>query len=51
LSYADDKKIPFALLIGEDEMNSNIYSLKNMTTGEQFNLNLDDTIQKVLAHA
>jgi histidyl-tRNA synthetase len=51
LSYADDKKIPFALLIGEDEMNSNIYSLKNMTTGEQFNVNLDDTIQKVLAHA
>jgi histidyl-tRNA synthetase len=51
LSYADDKKIPFALLIGEDEMNSNIYSLKNMITGEQFNVNLDDTIQKVLAHA
>ena len=47
LSYADDKKIPYALLIGEDEMKSGVYSLKNLVTGEQFNVTLEETIHKI----
>lgn len=47
LSYADDKKIPFAILIGEDEMKQQVYSLKNMITGEQFKCSLDEIFQKI----
>lgn len=34
LNYANKKRIPFITVIGEDEINSNLYSLKNMETGE-----------------
>lgn len=47
LGYANDKKIQFALLIGEDEMKSGVYSLKNMVTGEQFKVTLEETINKI----
>ena len=47
LSYADDKKIPFALLIGEDEMNQGLYTLKNLISGEQFKLSREQVIQKL----
>ena len=40
--HADKRGIPFAVLVGEDEMNNNIYSLKNLATGEQTKLNLED---------
>jgi histidyl-tRNA synthetase len=48
LSYADDKKIPFTLLIGEDEMKQGIYSLKNMVTGEQFKVTMEEAIHKLV---
>ncbi|MET4081223.1 histidyl-tRNA synthetase [Pedobacter sp. UYP30] len=35
LAYADAKNIPFVLLIGSDEMQSSLLTLKNMKTGEQ----------------
>lgn len=35
MSYANNKNIPFVILAGENERNKNIYTLKNMTTGEQ----------------
>jgi len=47
LSYADDKKIAFAILIGEDEMKQQIYSLKNLVTGEQFKCTLDEIFEKI----
>ncbi|ABG59925.1 histidine--tRNA ligase [Cytophaga hutchinsonii] len=48
LSYADDKKIPFALLIGEDEMNQGLYSLKNLISGEQFKVTFDEVVHKLI---
>jgi histidyl-tRNA synthetase len=33
--HADKRGIPFAVIIGEQEMASNSYSLKNLVTGEQ----------------
>jgi histidyl-tRNA synthetase len=48
LGYANDKKIPFALLIGEDEMKSGIYSLKNLFTGEQFKVAIEEIIHKIV---
>ena len=35
MKYAHQKKVGYVLLIGEDEMNTGIYTLKNMKTGEQ----------------
>jgi len=33
--YADKRNIPFAVIVGGEEMNSNTYSLKNLVSGEQ----------------
>ncbi|HEX3028678.1 MAG TPA: histidine--tRNA ligase [Clostridia bacterium] len=46
-TYADKLGIPFALVIGEDEVNSGIYKLKNMKTGEQENLSIDEIVNKI----
>src|SRR5690606_32891702 len=35
LAYADAKKIPYVVLIGEEEIQSGVFSLKDMQTGEQ----------------
>ena len=47
MSYADAKKIPFVLIVGGDEMQSGLLSLKNMTTGEQEKLNIESIINKL----
>ncbi|MES2240516.1 MAG: histidine--tRNA ligase [Bacteroidota bacterium] len=33
--HADKRNIPFAVIVGEEEMSSNTYSLKNLVSGEQ----------------
>lgn len=48
-SYADKLKIPFVVVIGEDELRGNYYTLKNMTTGEQQQVSFDE-ILKVFAN-
>lgn len=35
MSYADNKKIPFVVLVGEEEMNNKLFTLKIMNSGEQ----------------
>ncbi len=35
MSYADNNKIPFVVLTGENEINSGMLTVKNMETGEQ----------------
>jgi len=35
MSYADDKAIPYVILIGSDEIQSGILTLKNMQSGDQ----------------
>ncbi len=35
MKYANDRKVPYVILIGTEELNSAEFSLKNMTTGEQ----------------
>ncbi|MBE5820231.1 MAG: histidine--tRNA ligase [Clostridiales bacterium] len=46
--YADKLKIPYVIVIGEDEINTGLLTLKNMTTGEQERLSVEDIIQKIL---
>ena len=33
--YADKLEIPYVIIIGEDEINSNKFKLKNMSTGDE----------------
>ncbi|MBF9254974.1 histidine--tRNA ligase [Pontibacter sp. 172403-2] len=44
LSYADQKNIPYALLIGSEEMASGRLKLRNMQRGEQQELAINDVI-------
>ena len=44
LQYADNKNINFVLLVGEKEIESEKYTLKNMLDGTQKNLNLNELI-------
>ena len=37
-TYADKRQIPFAVIVGETEMNEGKYGLKNLQTGEQTTL-------------
>jgi histidyl-tRNA synthetase len=41
MTYADDKNIPFVILVGSDEMESGLLTLKNMKSGEQQKLSAD----------
>ena len=54
MSYADKLGVPFAVLLGEDEIAQNMCSVKNMRTGEQVALTAEDAaafIRKTLAAA
>jgi len=44
LKYANDKGIPLVVLIGSNEINQGIITLKNMQTGEQKQLKNDDIL-------
>jgi len=46
--FADQKKIPYVVLVGEDELAQDMIMLKNMTTGEQILSPLDLVIEKLL---
>ena len=45
--YADRLSIPYTIVIGEDEIANNVVALKNMTTGEQQTLKLEDAIETI----
>ena len=47
MSYADKLKVPFAVILGEDEAESNVYSVKNMRTGEQVKLAPEEAVAYV----
>ncbi|MDP4031210.1 MAG: histidine--tRNA ligase [Candidatus Beckwithbacteria bacterium] len=44
LKYANKKGIPYVLMIGPDEAGKNVVTLKDMTTGKQESLTLDQAI-------
>jgi histidyl-tRNA synthetase len=47
LKYADEKRILFVVLVGEDEMQSGKLTFKNMQTGAQESLTIEEIIQKL----
>jgi len=46
MGYANDKNIPFVAIVGGDEMAQNKVMLKNMTSGEQQLVSLDEIINE-----
>ena len=42
MNYANKQNIPYAIIIGEDELNTNTVTLKNMITGDQKNISVDE---------
>ncbi|WP_101689856.1 histidine--tRNA ligase [Dysgonomonas massiliensis] len=44
MSYADSNKIPFVAIVGEEEMAEGKIALKNMETGEQSKLTVEECI-------
>lgn len=47
LNYANNKAIPYVIIIGSEEMASGNLTLKNMLSGEQERLPLEQLIQKI----
>jgi len=44
MKYADSKNIPYVLFLGEEELTSGVLKLKNMASGEQINLSVEELI-------
>ena len=49
MSYASNSNIPFVALVGEDEIKNNTISLKNMETGEQKSVTVEEAISIINA--
>ncbi|MFD1628965.1 histidine--tRNA ligase [Pseudopedobacter beijingensis] len=47
MQYANDKNIPFVIVIGGDEVTSGKLTFKNMLTGEQTQETLEDILKKL----
>ncbi len=45
--YANKKNIPYVLIIGSEEIITQTYSLKNMVTGEQSQVSVEQLIEKL----
>jgi histidyl-tRNA synthetase len=44
MGYADKREIPFVILAGDKEMDSQTFTLKNMKTGDQSTISLDKLV-------
>lgn len=47
LKYADQKGIPYAIIVGPDETEKNVCTLKNLNSRTQETLSLDELLQKL----
>ena len=47
MNYANKRKVPFVVLVGEQEMTSNRYTLKNMISGDQNQVTLDALVNYI----
>ena len=50
MSYADKLKVPFVILLGEDELSKGMCAVKNMVTGQQVLLTAEDAAAHILAN-
>jgi len=48
MAYADGKTIPWVAIVGKDEMDAGVISLKNMNSGFQDKVSINQLIEKIL---
>lgn len=46
-NYADKLNIPYVIIIGEEEVNNKVYSFRDMKTGDQESISLEDLINRL----
>ena len=46
MNHANKRQIPFVVLVGDNEMEQGKYTLKNMALGDQFELTLQELVEK-----
>ena len=46
-THADKRNIPFAVLSGDEEINSSTYKIKDLVSGEQESVNLEELIERL----
>ena len=49
MKYANDRKVQYVALIGEEEMNEELVLLKNMESGEQVEMSIEEVIHKLIS--
>jgi histidyl-tRNA synthetase len=47
IGYADERRIPFVIIVGEEEIQNQRYALKELASGEQEALDVDGLIEKL----
>ncbi|NDW19551.1 histidine--tRNA ligase [Dysgonomonas sp. 216] len=47
MSYANNKNIPYVAIVGDNEIENNLISVKNMISGEQSQLSLEECIKAI----
>lgn len=48
MKYANKLNIPFVIIVGENEKNNNQVTLKDMVTGEQGQISIEEAISKII---
>ncbi|WP_353779565.1 histidine--tRNA ligase [Winogradskyella sp. 3972H.M.0a.05] len=47
MTYANRRQIPYVVIVGEEELNTNMFALKNMVTGEQEKVPIEQLIKNL----
>ena len=47
MKEANRRQVKYVLIVGEDEINSKTYTLKNMQTSEQEKLTFEEIVEKI----
>lgn len=47
-TYADKKKIPYVVIIGENELANGRIKIKNMINGLQFDIDINESVQQII---
>ena len=47
LQYANNNNIPYVVIVGEEEIRSNLFTLKNMKDGSQKKLSIENILSKI----
>lgn len=47
MTYANNKNVPFVVLVGENEMNEGVLTVKDMISGEQAKMTFEQLLEKI----